>query len=326
MLSLCLMEPNTPDISHDLLDAVCVGETMVAFVGHEGSATYEAVPAGAESNVAVAMARLGCRVAWVSRLGDDPLGRLIESTVGDAGVELRVVRDDSSPTGALTKHIGAAGSAVQYYRSQSAARLLSRLDMDRLGRSRWIHVSGITPALSASAADLVEAVVEREGVGDARVSFDVNHRPVLWPDVASAADTMRSLARRADVVFIGDDEAERLFGSSDVEIVTAELLAHPGQEIVLKRGPGPASVITADGEVSEEALPVEVVDVVGAGDAFAAGYLAGHLFGWDVRSRLRLAHFVALRVLGVRDDMVPVFDAGELSALSPERLAIIWDR
>lgn len=307
-----------------VLDAVCIGETMVAFVGLPGETTYEAAPAGAESNVAVAMARLGLRVAWVSRLGDDPLADLIESTVGGAGVRLEVVRDTTSPTGALTKHLGPSGAAIQYYRSQSAARLLSRLDLERMDPAHWIHVTGITPALSASAADLVEAVVEGEGTSGARVSFDVNHRPVLWADDATAADTMRSLAQRADVVFLGDDEAERLFGTSDPDGVARELLRRDGQEIVLKRGPGPVTVITAEQQVSETVPPVAVVDVVGAGDAFAAGYLAGHRLGWDARTRLRLGCFVASQVLGVPGDIVPPFRPDELAALSPDWLAARW--
>lgn len=307
----------------DLLDAVCVGETMVAFVGEEGSDTYRAVPAGAESNVAAGMARLGCRVQWVSRLGDDALGRRLEDAIRGAGVEVQAVRDDVHPTGALVKHVDAGRSAVQYYRSQSAARLLSRLDLDRMARSEWIHVTGITPALSASAADLVEAIMDREA-GVARVSFDVNLRPVLWPDLETAAETLCSLARRADLVFIGDDEAEQLLGSSDVDVVGAALLARDDQQIVLKRGPDAATVVMAGSSVSETPLPVDVVDLVGAGDAFAAGYLAAGVFGWSPRDRLRLAHLVASRVVAVLDDVVPPFSDGDLGQLSPAMLERLW--
>ncbi len=319
------MEPTRPpgQVDDDLLDAVCVGETMVAFVGEEGSASFRAVPAGAESNTAVGMARLGCRVQWVSRLGDDALGRRLEDVIGGAGVEVEVVRDDAHPTGALVKHVAAGASRVQYYRSQSAARLLSRLDLDRMAPSRWIHVTGITPALSASAADLVEAIMERVS-GDALVSFDVNHRPVLWTDYHTAAETLCRLAQRADLVFIGDDEAERLLGSSDESVVAGELLARPGQEVVLKRGPGPATILGRGTSVTVPALPGDAVDLVGAGDAFAAGYLAAHTFGWEAHTRLQLAHRLAGMVIGVVGDTVPPLDRDLRDSLTPERLDALW--
>jgi 2-dehydro-3-deoxygluconokinase len=302
---------------------VCVGETMVAFVGSKDGADFRAVPAGAESNVAVGLARLGCRGQWVSRLGDDALGRRLEDAIGGAGVLVEVVRDDAHPTGVLVKHVAAEGARVQYYRSESAARLLSRLDLERAMASSWIHITGITPALSASAGDLVEAIVEREA-GEARVSFDVNHRPVLWPDDSTAADTLSRLARRADLVFIGDDEAERLLGSSKADAVAEALLAGHHQEIVLKRGPGPATIISSDEWVTEGPLPTDVVDVVGAGDAFAAGFLAGGVFGWDARTRLRLAHFMASRVIAVHDDMVPAFTPEETGIITPDGLEALW--
>ncbi|HSG80564.1 MAG TPA: PfkB family carbohydrate kinase, partial [Acidimicrobiia bacterium] len=181
----------------DRYDAITVGETMALFVSHGDPDRFLAAPAGAESNVAMNMARLGCRTRWISRLGDDPLGRLLEDRIAAAGVEVDVVRDASHPTGVMTKHITAGTPIVGYYRSQSAARELSPEDLGRLRPTRWIHVTGITPALSASARELVDAVVERRTPVRARVSFDVNLRPSLWPDTATASDVIGDLARKA---------------------------------------------------------------------------------------------------------------------------------
>jgi 2-dehydro-3-deoxygluconokinase len=308
----------------ELFDVVSIGETMVAFVAHDDLRHYRAIPAGAESNVAVGMAQLGCRARWVSRLGDDPLGRLVEESIAAGGVDVAAVRDGARPTGVMTKHLSGAGTVARYYRSESAARTLSVDDLGRTGRARWMHVTGITAALSASAADLVEAVVDRRTGHDGRVAFDFNLRPVLWPDTATAADLLLALSRRADVVFIGDDEAATLFGTREPAELAGLILRRAAQELVLKRGADGASVISGDGEVSEPALPADVIDVTGAGDAFAAGYLAAATFGWPVRARLRLGHLMGSRVVGVLDDIPPPFTPAELEALSPAALASRW--
>lgn len=304
-------------------DTVCIGETMVAFVAGSDRRRYLAVPAGAESNVAVGMAQLGCRTRWVSRLGDDPLGAFVEDSIAAGGVDVAVVRDSSRPTGVLTKHVSDSRTRVQYYRSQSAARSISVDDLSRVGRTRWIHVTGITVALSTSAADLVEAVTDRT-VHTGRVSFDVNYRSALWPDAATASRSLLPHCRRADVVFIGDDEAETLLGTSEAAEVAELILHQEDQELVLKRGAAGASVVTRRGETVEPALPTEVVDLTGAGDAFAAGYLAASCFGWPVRARLRLGHLLGSRVVGVFEDVPPPLSLAELEALSPDALAARW--
>ena len=187
-----------------------------------------------------------------------------------------------------------------------------------------MHVTGITPALSPPAAGLVEAVLDRLSGHNGGMSFDLNYRAALWPDVNTAAEVLLGLARRADVVFVGDDEAEALFGTWEARALADLVLQRDEQELVLKQGAVGASVVTREGEVFEPALSAEVVDPTGAGDAFAAGYLAGRLLGWDVRARLRLGHLMGSRVVGVLEDVPPPFDAAELAALSPESLARRW--
>lgn len=312
------------NVADDEVDIVSIGEAMVSFVCRDDQHHYVAVTAGAESNVAVGMARLGCTARWVSRLGDDSLGGLVEESIAAAGVELAVVRDPARPTGVMTKHIAGSDTRSQYYRSESAARLLSIDDLGRVGRARWLHTTGITPALSASAASMVEAILERRSAHGGRVSFDVNYRSALWPDTATAAEALLPLSRRADVVFVGDDEAESLFGTSDTTELADLILRRDDQELVLKRGPGPASVITGDGESSVSTLPADVVEVTGAGDAFAAGFLAGTCFDWPTISRLQLGHLMASRVVGVLEDVPPEFTQAELGSLSPAMLASRW--
>lgn len=318
------MNPDERPPGSEHFDLVSIGETMVGFVSRDDRRQFRATMAGAESNVAVGMAQLGCRTRWVSRVGDDPLGRLLEEELGERGVDVAVERDPRRPTGTLTKHVIDARAVVRYYRSESAARLLSVRDLERIGNTDRIHVTGITPALSESAAGLVEAVVGRSGGVAGRVSFDVNYRPALWGDAASAAQVLLPLARHSDVVFVGDDEAEALFGTSSVEAIADLILRGGGQELVLKRGARGATVVTTDGKVTEQALAVRVVDVTGAGDAFAAGYLAASSFGWSIGDRLRLGHLMGARTVGVLDDVPPPFTPAELEQLSPEWLATRW--
>ncbi len=303
-------------------DLVAVGETMVAFVSEGGSRHYLAVAAGAESNVAIGMAQLGCRTKWVSRLGADRLGSLVEESVEGGGVAIDTVRDSTRPTGVMTVHVDGPERHTAYYRSQSAAKALGPDDLLRIGPTTWIHVTGITPALSISAAALVERVVGKAG-HRARVSFDVNYRPTLWPDVGTASRVLLKLARAADVVFVGDDEAQALFGTCEVEELSALILRRSDQQVVLKRGPGMASVIERNVITSESALPAEILDVTGAGDAFAAGYLAASVFGWPVRLRLRLGHVMGSRVVGTLEHTPPPFPTDE-STISPQWLEAHW--
>jgi 2-dehydro-3-deoxygluconokinase len=171
-------------------------------------------------------------------------------------------------------------TTVYYYRAGSAATRLGPPAVRTL--SGLVHLSGITAALSASCAALVEAVLD----GPAAVSFDVNYRPALWP-AATAGPVLARLADRADTVFVGLDEAQVLWSvRTPAEI--REML------------PRPAAVIVKDGSVGAwsddifvPAVPVDVVEPVGAGDAFAAGYLYGLLTHRPEDQRLRLGHLVA---------------------------------
>jgi 2-dehydro-3-deoxygluconokinase len=297
---------------------------MVSFVSTDDPTHYRAIAAGAESNVAIGMARLGCRTSWVSRVGDDPLGRLVERSVASSGVEVSLIRDHRYPTGVMVKHIAGSAKESSYYRSGSAASRLGVDDLDRLGNGRLIHVTGITSALSPSARQLVDAVVSHRRHNGARVAFDVNFRPSLWPDAGIARDVLLEQARLADVVFIGDDEADMLLGTAELSALAERILRTGEDELIVKRGAGEASVATFDGVVSIPALPAQAVDVTGAGDAFAAGYLAASCFGWPASTRLQLGHFMAAKVIARTEDVPPVLSVDELRDLSPSVLQSQW--
>ncbi|MEV0212044.1 sugar kinase [Micromonospora sp. NPDC050695] len=294
------------------VEVATVGETMVVLCPAPGEPLEDAERVavsvgGAESNVAGYLARLGHRAAWVSRVGDDPFGRAVVRHVAATGVRVdHVTVDPAAPTGLYVKDPGPAGTAVHYYRAGSAA---SRMDTGtladpRLAGARVLHLSGITPALSPSCRALAEHAVTDRPLPGALVSFDVNHRARLWP-AEQAAPVLRDLADRSDLVFVGQDEAYALWGTTDPAAVRRLL---PGPEtVVVKDGALGATALRRDaGPVFVPAPRVAVVEPVGAGDAFAGGYLAGLLRGLDPTRRLRLGHLVAAQVLGSIGDNAPL--------------------
>jgi 2-dehydro-3-deoxygluconokinase len=132
------------------------------------------------------------------------------------------------------------------------------------------------------------------------------------------------MARAADIVFIGNDEAQELFGTAAHSALAESIIVRDDQELVLKRGSGSASVMVGATEISEPSLPAEMIESTGAGDAFAAGYLAGTVFGWKVRARLRLGHLMASRTIAVLDHVAPPLSETDLDMLSPTWLETIW--
>jgi 2-dehydro-3-deoxygluconokinase len=264
--------------------------------------------AGAESTVACYLAVLGVRVAWASRVGDDPLGRLVRQRVGGYGVDTALVETDpDAPTGVFFKDPRlvadpASRTTVHYYRGGSAACRLGPevLDAPALARCRLLHLSGITPALSDSCAELVDRALTVRPVPGPIVSFDVNYRPALWAR-ATAAPLLAALANRADIAFVGLDEAALLWGTGTPGDVRAQLPG-PGR-LVVKDGPVGATSFGPEGVTTVPAESVDIVEPVGAGDAFAAGYLFGCLRGLAEPARLRLGHRVAAAALRTTGDV-----------------------
>jgi 2-dehydro-3-deoxygluconokinase len=285
-------------------DLVTLGETMVAFVAEADRPTHFAATCiGAESNVSISFAQFGGRALWASRLGDDALGRLVYDTVVEHGVEVAVDWDPDRPTGVAIKELGDRGTRVRYYRSESAARGLTPGDVPQLTGAGYLHVTGITPALSSSAAQAVDVAVASARQGSVRVSFDVNLRPALWPDVQEARRRLQRLCREADVVFVGSDEAEALAGTVDPRAFAEVVGISPEQELVFKDGPRRAFLLHGGQLKAADAHHVPVVDVTGAGDAFAAGYLAASLEGMPPNVRLQWGHWNAARVVQLVGDI-----------------------
>lgn len=289
---------------------VCVGETM-ALIVPTGAALADADTAsiglaGAESNVTAGIVAAGHRAAWASRLGDDPLGSRIVSELARRGIELWVERDPDAPTGVMFKNPGAENSSVYYYRRGSAAAAMAPgfLAAERLAGVRIVHTTGITPALSPSSRAMVDQLFADARSAGALVSFDVNDRRPLW-SMEDAAATLARLADAADICFVGRDEAERIWGTRTAEEIRAHL---PGTGLLVVKD-GDVGATAFDGDADPVFVPaprVDVVEPVGAGDAFASGFLAATLEDRPLIERLAAGHAAAARVLTITADMPPI--------------------
>jgi 2-dehydro-3-deoxygluconokinase len=243
--------------------------------------------AGSESNVAIGLSRLGHDAAWLGAVGNDEPGRLIQRTLRAEGVNTEWLRfSDESFTGFIAFDQPSHDiTRVSYHRRGSAGSTLTSAEcfaaLDA-AKPRLLHVTGITPALSDSARAATLDVVRAAAEFDVRVSLDVNYRARLWSR-AEAATALRELLPFVRTVFASDDELDIL---TDATEPVRELLANGITEVVVTAGGKGAWAHTTEGTIHRPALPVTVVDSIGAGDAFVSGYLSATLDDLSPESRL----------------------------------------
>lgn len=304
------------------VDLTVLGETMAALVpDHVGplrhTRTLGMTVAGSESTVAIGVRRLGRTAAWIGRVGDDELGRLVTSRLRGEDLDVHAVLDASAPTGLMLKEQPIAGSrSVHYYRSGSAGSRLRPGDLPAglLERSRVVHSSGITSALSAESAETVREALRRARGAGATVSFDLNHRSRLWSAEDARAELL-GLLPSIDVLFASDDEASLLTGrtaASPEENARALTRLGPATVVVTMGAAGALSV-GPKGTTRAEALPVRALDPVGAGDSFVAGYLAALLDGGEEEERMATATAVAAVCVATQGDWEGLPDRSALA-------------
>lgn len=289
------------------LDVLTFGESMVSF-RTDGPLSQGCLQttrlAGAESNVAIGLARLGHRVAWAGRVGADWFGELVLGQLRAEGVDTAyAVVDAERPTGLMFVEQRTADlTRVEYRRAGSAGAAL-HIDDVRDGLSagpRVLHLTGITPALSESARACVAWAAENAAAAGVLVTLDVNHRSRLWSREA-AREVLTPLAAHASVVIASDDELDLVAAGSESHAV-ASLLALGVQQVAIKRGALGATVHTADGRLDLPALAVTAIDPIGAGDAFSAGFLSGVLDGLDPAGCLERAVTTGAFAVSTRGD------------------------
>ncbi|MDR7483586.1 MAG: sugar kinase [Armatimonadota bacterium] len=271
-----------------MLDVVGIGEAMLRLSPPRGetleaAAAFEVRAAGAEANVAVALARMGFRTGWISRLADGPLGRRIAAELRRHGVDLAaVVWTPQARTGLyfLEPGVPPRAAAVHYDRAGSAASALGPDDVDwtYVRRARWIHLTGITPALSASCAATTARAIQEARAAGVHVAFDVNYRRRLW-SAARARAALDPLLAGADLVICASDDAREVFAlDGPAGAQAAALRARTGAGAAVVTAGRDGAYLARDGSVVHEpAIPGEELDRIGRGDAFAAGVLWGAL-------------------------------------------------
>lgn len=247
--------------------------------------------AGAESNVAIGVSRLGGLATWLSRLGDDGFGKLIRRELRAEGVRVIAAVDRERPTGLMVKErANALSTRVRYYRSGSAASSMTAFDVvaDRIREAQILHLTGITPALGPGPASAVQLAMEIAQEAGLFVSFDINYRSALWSR-EEAGHVLEPLVSRANVVFAGPEEASLLVAAGPPEKLAHSLADLGPSQVVLKLGADGAFSLIDGVERTTPPVEVPVIDTVGAGDAFVAGYLAELMEGQPAVQRLTTA-------------------------------------
>jgi 2-dehydro-3-deoxygluconokinase len=295
------------------LDVITIGEAMAMFVASQtgdlaAAEQFVKRVAGAELNVATGLARLGLKVGWVSRVGNDSFGRYVRQQLAKEQIDSRgVTTDERFATGFQLKSKAENGTdpIVEYFRKGSAASHLSVADFNEeyFCSARHLHVSGVAAALSDTSLELLNHAARVMKQKGKTISFDPNLRPVLWKSEAEMVKQLNQLAFQADWVLPGLSEGAILTGHKTPEAIADFYLDHGVKTVVLKTGADGAWFKTASGEKGAvSAVKVEnVVDTVGAGDGFAVGVISALLEGKSLRqavSRGNKIGSLAIQVIG----------------------------
>ncbi|MCS7253441.1 MAG: sugar kinase [Armatimonadota bacterium] len=251
---------------------------------------FEVQIGGAELNVCVALSRLGIEAAWISKLTNNPIGRLITNRARQYGVDVsRVVWTDAGRVGLYFFELGSTprANAVIYDRAHSAINTLNadELDWEFISRAKVMHLTGITPALSSSARQLVKEIVARLKGLDVLLSFDVNYRGRLWT-VEEARRTLLELLPSVDFLFVTLEDAKAVIGLNGTpEEIVKQLRKEFARVVAMLTFSEGGAMACHDGSTVYYQPPYEltVVDRLGAGDAFVAGAIYGWLNGasWE---------------------------------------------
>jgi 2-dehydro-3-deoxygluconokinase len=308
-------------------ELVTFGETMALMLpqgnkGIEYSAGFASSFGGAESNVAIGVSRLGHRAGWFGGLGKDPLGSLILKKIRGEGVDVsRAFLSKEAPTGLMLREKVMDRVSVYYYRRNSAASAMKpeQLDEAYIKQAKILHVTGITPALSASCKDTIREAIRLARKNGVKVCFDPNLRLKLW-SMEEARPVLLELAKEADYFLPGLDELQLLYETEDFAEIVQRLSELQAVSIV--KGGDQDTYVIERGEVA--VVPCfkvdKVVDTVGAGDGFCAGFISGLLKGYSYEEAVRIGNFIGSVVVQNEGDWegIPTWEQVE-AALNHEK-------
>ena len=295
-------------------DVALFGEAMLLLVADrpgpiEDATSFHKRTAGAETNVAIGLARLGLKVGWASRLGTDSMGRSLLATMRAEGIDCsQVICDAGQRTGFQFKGRVLDGSdpPVEYHRKGSAASHMGPADIDEmwLRSARHLHATGVFAAISSTSLQAAIRTMDLMREAGRSISFDPNLRPTLWASPELMRETLNDLAARADWVLPGLEEGLFLTGERTPEGIAAFYRRRGARLVVVKLGAAGAWYDSAtEGQGLVEGFPVtQVVDTVGAGDGFAAGLVSALLEGRSVPDAVRRGAWIGARAVQVLGD------------------------
>lgn len=289
-----------------MVDVFLAGEALaVGLVGANGFGDCMPVGAGgAELNVAIALSLAGRDVHFSTRLGVDPFGILVERTLARAGVRALIEKSPDRPTGFYVREKTTRDRRVHYYRRGSAGSILPRASLlvAQSRHSRAVHLTGISAALAPENPRRMMALLDSAHTNGALTVFDVNFRPALWQGRRVARDVITTLAARSRVVLVGADEARDLWETDSLSRLAAILRV---DELVVKDADRRIVTVVSSGqELACEVPPTDVVDAVGAGDAFAAGYIHAKISAMTTEKCVAAGHTFASQVLQLEGDVM----------------------
>ena len=295
-------------------DVALLGEAMQMLVADragplEAATAFHKRSAGAETNVAIGLARLGLQVGWTSRLGEDSMGRWLLAEMRGEGIDCsRVALVAGERTGFQFKGRVDDGSdpPVEYHRKGSAASQMAVADLDAgwLRGARHLHVTGVFPAISPNCHEVTRRAVAVMREAGRSISFDPNLRPTLWPSEAAMREAINALAAQCDWVLPGVAEGLILTGHDEPESIAAFYRERGASRVVVKLGADGAYYDDIDaGRGRVPAFPVaNVVDTVGAGDGFAVGIVSALLEGRGIAEAARRGAWIGARAVQVIGD------------------------
>lgn len=296
------------------MDVVTVGETMTLFSPNEHGQLRHAHSfsmkfAGAESNVAIGLSRLGHKARWISRLGEDEFGDAMEIFMRGEGVDVsHVTRDEKAPTGVFFKEFRRPNDTrVYYYRKDSAASRLTaeHINEEAIKGAAYLHITGITPALSESCQSVMEKAIQLAKANGVQIVFDPNVRLKIWKSEEEARRLIKQYIAVSDIVLPGEAEAEFLFGKKDRASYAAAFHDLGAGTVLMKVGKE-GCIISETGKTAEHVsgFYVErVIDPIGAGDAFAAGVLSALLDGFPIVEAAKRGNAMGAMVTMVNGDV-----------------------
>ncbi|MEI3605194.1 sugar kinase [Pseudogracilibacillus sp. SE30717A] len=296
------------------IDVITIGESMVVFnplqdVSFIDSHLFMKQIAGAESNVAIGLSRFGHKVGWISRLSNDVFGYFVHNILRGNGVDTSFVEfDDTYPTGLLIKErIIQNQTNVYYYRKNTAASYIGPevLDDKYLAQAKYLFITGITPVLSESCHETIFSAIKMAKQLGLKIVFDPNVRYKLIDNEAAYKNMLHEIVGLVDYFLPGKEEAKFLCGFDTPEEISKFYLAMNDElTIVLKLGEKGCYYKSADQEEYIEGIKVDkVVDSIGAGDGFTAGFVSGLLDGLNIRESLIQANIVGAMIVQSNGDI-----------------------